>query len=563
MDLKRIAAVGGGYPLAITGVAVTALVLLPFREVLPSLTVMMLFVPVIAGIASITGVRASAAAAVLGFLVLDFFFVPPYYRWSVADVSGWLGLLVFLIVALVSGQQTARLREREREAVRGREELALLNRLSFRIASEKSASAVAEYVASQVVEILSASRAALWSHAADGTRPRCIARAGADGFAPNEERLVEWVLRSSKAVGMPSAEEVPYDLRVVSVAASEAIEGVHARGVYVPLQTADGLEGVLFADAPDAGHFSAEDGRLLAAIANLAASALERERLAEDAAHAEALREADRLKSTLVSSVSHELKTPLAAATARVTGLVEEGEGCDASRMHSELIEVADDLGRLNASIGDLLDLSRLEADAWEPRFEAHEVRDILGTVLSRQSASQRDRVHFDIAEDVGDVRADFAQLARAISNLVENALAYSPPGSDVVVGARLRDRAVRLWVEDSGPGIPDAEKPHIFEKFHRGTVAESAPTGTGLGLAIAREIVRTHEGTLGVEDVVPHGARFVLTIPAAAPADAGVAARAAADEETATKLTRRRCGSTCRTCAARSERPATSRATS
>lgn len=530
MDLKRIAAVGGGYPLALAGVAIAAAVLFPFRSMLPSLTIMMLMVPVIVGIASITGVRASAAAAVLGFLVLDFLFVPPYYQWTVASLPEWLGLLVFLIVALVTGQLAARLREREREAVRGREELALLNRLSFRIASEQSVSAVAEFAVSQVVEILGASRAALWSHGADPSRARCIARAGADGFAPDEERLVEWVLKSSKAVGMPAAEGVPYDLRVVSVPAAEAIAGVHARGVYVPLQTAGGLEGVLFADAPDARRFSAEDGRLLAAIANLAASALERERLGEDAAHAEALREADRLKSTLVSSVSHELKTPLAAATARVTGLVEEGEGCDAHRVHSELVEVADDLGRLNASIGDLLDLSRLEADAWEPRFEAHDVRDVLGTVLSRQPASQRDRLRFDIAENVGDVRADFAQLARAISNLVENALAYSAPGSEVVVGARGHERTVRVWVEDSGPGIPDAEKPHIFEKFHRGTVAGSAPSGTGLGLAIAREIVRTHDGTLGVEDVAPHGARFVMTIPAAAPAAAPVATARAAD---------------------------------
>ncbi|MDO9174855.1 MAG: DUF4118 domain-containing protein, partial [Actinomycetota bacterium] len=93
MELKRIATVGGGYPLAVAGVVLAALVLLPFRALLPSLTVMMLFVPVIVGVASVTGVRASAAAAVLGFLALDFLFVPPYYRWTVASVSEWLGLL--------------------------------------------------------------------------------------------------------------------------------------------------------------------------------------------------------------------------------------------------------------------------------------------------------------------------------------------------------------------------------------------------------------------------------------------------------------------------------------
>jgi two-component system sensor histidine kinase KdpD len=531
MDLKRIAAVGRGYPLATVGVLVTALALLPFRGMLPSHTAMMLFVPVIVGIASVTGVRTSATAAVVAFLALDFLFVPPYYTWTVASVSEWIGLVVFLVVALVTGQQTARLRGREREAVRGREELALLNRLAFRIASERSVSAVAEFAVSQVVESLGASRAALWSASGDA-RARCIARAGSGGSAPDEERLVEWVLRNGKAVGMPPSEGVPYDLRVVSVTASEAIAGARARGVHVPLQTTAGLEGVLFADAPDAGRFSAEDGRLLAAIANLVASALERQRLAGDAAHAEALREADRLKSTLVDSVSHELKTPLAAATARVTGLVEEGEGVGSAHVREELAAVSTDLGRLNDSIGDLLDLSRLESDAWQPRFELAEVSDVLGTVLSKLPTG-RGRVRFDLGEGLPDVRVDFAQLARAISNLVENALAYSPPDSEVAVGARGLDGAVRLWVEDSGPGIPDAEKNAVFEKFHRGSVAGRAPSGTGLGLAIAREIVRTHGGTLGVEDVDPHGARFVMTLPAAAGVDAAADARAAVAKET------------------------------
>jgi two-component system, OmpR family, sensor histidine kinase KdpD len=291
---------------------------------------------------------------------------------------------------------------------------------------------------------------------------------------------------------------------------------VSTDGVFVPLQTSTSLEGVLFVEPAEAGGMTADDGRLLAAVSNLAAASLERQRLEADAAHTEALREADRLKSTLVSSVSHELKTPLAAATARVTGLVEVGEGCDATRVRQELLAVAEDLSRLNDSIGDLLDLSRLESDAWQPRFEPHDVRDILGTVLARLPVGQRERVHFDLAEDLPDVRADHAQLARALSNLLENALVYSPADAEVKVGARPDGATIRLWVEDAGPGVPDAEKARVFEKFYRGAAAASAPSGTGLGLAIAREIVRTHEGTLRVEDADPHGARFILTIPIA-----------------------------------------------
>ena len=515
MNLKSIAAAGGGYPLAVAVVALFSIVLLPFRPLLPSLTIMMLFVPAIIGVARATGVRVSAAASVLAFLLLDFLFVPPYYHWSVASPFEWLGLVVFLIVALVSGQQTALLRQRERAAIRSRDELALLNRLSFRVVSEKSVATVAEFIVAQVVDVLGAKRAALYSATSPTQTPVRLAEAGAAEPAANELEFVRWVMRTSKAIGLPTSENVPLDLRVVSVGASDAIAGVVADGAYLPLQTAVGLEGVLFAEQPDSGAFAADDARLLAAVANLAAASLERQRLEGEAAHAEALREADRLKSTLMNSVSHELKTPLAAATARVTGLVEEGEGRTAARVSEELSAVADDLARLNDSIGDLLDLSRLESDAWQPVFEDHDLRDILGTVLSRLPAEQRDRVHFEIADDTPDVRADFAQLARAISNLIENALVYSPAGTEVEVGTRPLGDSVQLRVQDRGPGVPDAEKPLVFGKFYRGSASSSAPAGTGLGLAIAAEIVRTHDGTLGVEDAPGGGARFVLTIPA------------------------------------------------
>ena len=478
---------------------------------------MLIFVPLIIGVARMAGARVAAVASVWAFLMIDLLFVPPYYRLSVASPSDWVGLLVFLVVAMISSQQAAQLRGREHAAIRRQDELALLNRLSFRMASEGSASAVADFIVAQVIEVLGARRAALYvGSSATGSPPRCLAEAGVALPSSREGALVSWVLLTSKAVGMPPARDVPYDQRIVSVGAAEAIPGVSTDGAFVPLQTSTSLEGVLFVEPGDSGRLTSDDGRLLAAVSNLAAASLERQRLEADASHAEALREADRLKSTLVSSVSHELKTPLAAATARVTGLVEEGESCDASRVREELVAVAEDLSRLNDSIGDLLDLSRLESDAWQPRFEPHEVRDILGTVLSRLPASQRDRVHFDLGQDLPDVRSDHAQLARALSNLVENALVYSNAAAAVTVGARLYGDAVRIWVQDAGPGVPDPEKVRVFEKFYRGAASASAPSGTGLGLAIAREIVRTHDGTLRVEDVDPHGARFVLTIPIA-----------------------------------------------
>jgi len=513
MDTRRITSGAGGYLLSAVLVAVWACALLPFRAVLTPATVMLLYVPVIISAGRFAGARASAFSALLAFLALDLLFVAPYYHLNVASLAEWLGLVVFLIVALVSGQQTATLRERERVALARQQELEFLNRLSLHVSSEKSVPATAEFIVSRVVEVIGAERVALYAQSDSAHGPLCLSQAGDPKPSSGEAALVAWVLRTSKAIGMPLGDGVPVDQRVVSVGPDDAVPGVAADGVYLPMQTSTGLEGVLYARL-DLRAATLNDARLLAAVANLAAAAIERQRLEEDAANASAQREADRLKATFVSSISHELKTPLAAATARVTGLIEEGEACDVERVRDELTEVADDLVRLNASIGDLLDLSRLESDAWQPTFEPCEMADILGTVLSRLPATARSRVRFRLADDLPLVDADFGQLARAISHLVENALAYSPPHSAVTVAADAGAGTLRLSVADVGPGVSSDEHERIFEKFYRGAAASTMPTGTGLGLAIAREIVDAHGGTLVVEDVSPHGARFVMSLP-------------------------------------------------
>ena len=133
-----------------TKVGLATLLFLPFRGLLQTTLFMLLYVPVIISVARLNGVRASATAAVFAFLALDLLFIPPYYHITVASLSEWLGLIVFLLIALIAGQQTGQLRSRERAAVRRQEELALLNRLAFRVASEKSVSAIAEFIVGQV-----------------------------------------------------------------------------------------------------------------------------------------------------------------------------------------------------------------------------------------------------------------------------------------------------------------------------------------------------------------------------------------------------------------------------
>jgi two-component system sensor histidine kinase KdpD len=512
MDVKRFITRGGGYPLAVLAVAAVVAAILPFRAVLPPPAVMLACVPVIVALAYAAGPGPSAVSALAAFVAVNFFFVPPYHRLSVSSPSEWVALVVFLLVALVSGQQAARVRERELTAVRRRNELELLNRLSFRIAGENAPESTAQFVAEQVAAVLGAERASVYVGTTGAGAPRCIGSAGAPSSTSGEAALVAWALRNTTAIGLPEGDEASA-AELPSVAADGAIPGIIADGVYLPLMTGGSPEGVLFVSFP-ASKITPVHGRFLVAVANLMAAVFERQRLEEESARAAALKESDRLKSTLVSSVSHELKTPLAAATARITGLIDEFGGEPDSRSRQELVAVAEDLGRLNDSIADLLDLSRLESDAWRPQFEQHEIGDVLGTVVARMSADDRARVRFELAPELPLVAVDFAQLARAITNLIDNALRYSPAEQDVVVGAAVEGGELRLWVLDRGPGVADAEKPLVFDKFFRGAASGVAPGGTGLGLAICHEIVRSHGGNVWVEDGDAGGARFILALP-------------------------------------------------
>jgi len=515
MDVKRMWEWGGGYPLAIAGVAVVTAACLPLRGQFGVQTFMLLYVPVIVIVARFAGTRPSAFSSVLAVLALDVLFTQPFYRFTISNPAEWIALGVFLVVALITGRQTGNLHKREQAAVRRQRELTLLNRLSFHVVSDKSVGTAAELTAEQITTVLGARRAAVYAKTDNG-RVELLAYSGEDG-SENESDFVEWVMLEDKAIGLPKSLSASLEPRPVGVGVSEALDGKTADGVYLPLQTTEGLEGVLYAHTHFDSETPEEDARFLVAVANLAGAALERKRLESEAAALTVEREADNLKSTIISSVSHELKTPLSAATARITGLLEEGEGCGSQRVREEMQAISGDLTRLNTAIVDLIDVSRLESDAWQPQVELYEVPEILGTVLSKLPDEQMAaRVVFDIPERVPFVYVDFSQIARALANIVENALIYSPPTEPVRVQVTHDSNEVHITVEDRGPGVTDAEKDVIFSKFYRGAAAAAVPGGTGLGLAIAREIVKSQGGHIEVEDASPQGARFVVSLPVA-----------------------------------------------
>jgi two-component system, OmpR family, sensor histidine kinase KdpD len=483
----------------------------------------LLYLLIIAFVASLCGVRPALAAALLSFLTWNFFFLPPYNKFIVHDPKDWLSLAVFLAVGILIGIQTGRIREREKEAQAREQETALLNRFSAHLVSNLTEMEMGKILISEVGHLVQAEAVALFLPDREDRLTELVAAPVAGQREPEIKGLAEWAYRQSKAVGLPVIPETKETLSggwPITVNPDETGISSPRNAIFLPLQTSTYQSGVLYLKLPTAQEdLGLHEVRLLVALANQAAIFLERRHLQAIATQAEAAQEADRLKSTLVSAVSHELKTPLSSMTATVTNLLAGDIEWQEAGVKEEIRALQKDLKRLNNSINSLLDLSRLEASEWKPQLEWYDLGEILGNVLAEFSPKERARISFALPEDLPQIRVDFPQWARALHNLLENALTYGGEGP-VRVGASTTPKEVRLWVEDEGPGITAEEQTRVFEKFYRGKTAAAVPSGTGLGLTIAAEIVRFHNGRIWIEEARPQGARFVIALPKSEPSE-------------------------------------------
>lgn len=284
---------------------------------------------------------------------------------------------------------------------------------------------------------------------------------------------------------------------------------------YLPVVSASGVAGIIYATRPEgAGPWKKREVRTLQFAAELLGSLLERDRYHAQATHLEASAKADELKSSILLSVSHDIKTPLAAAAATVSGLIESARESGNQRAYEHLLAVEDDLATLNSRIGELIDLSRLEGSSWKSNMDWNDVCDLYPIIARELSEAARDRVRFSTSTDTPPFRFDLVQVGRALHHIVENALLYSPPDSPVSVEVTYDAANVYISVTDEGPGVRPDEADAVFEKFHRGSAGEATSHGTGLGLAIALHIVKVHGGDIRVENVQPTGARFTIVLP-------------------------------------------------
>jgi two-component system sensor histidine kinase KdpD len=290
--------------------------------------------------------------------------------------------------------------------------------------------------------------------------------------------------------------------------------------LYVPIATAQRVIGVLeVTGSMGGGRFAAEEEEVLASFANQAALALERTRLADEEARAAVLARSDDLKSALLAAVSHDLRTPLAAIKASVTSLLDPGVAWDEETRIEFLHAIDEETDRLTRLVSNLLDLSRVEGGALRPQKEWYDVAELVGDVAARLAGmAAGHHLRADIPIELPLVRFDYVEIAQVLTNLVENAVKYTPPGATIAISARAADGVVELAVSDTGPGIPAADATRVFERFHRGE-RTGRVSGLGIGLTISKGLVEAHGGRIWIEPGAGTGTtvRFSLPVDAVA----------------------------------------------
>jgi two-component system, OmpR family, sensor histidine kinase KdpD len=491
--------------------------MLAVRDSLDKAHVALAYLLLVLGASSRGGRTLGLALAVAAFGCLNFFFIFPYHTFVVAEPLDWLVLAAFLITGMVAAHLLARAQS---EATAARQRAIEIDRLSS-LGSETLNAGRAEDALTAITAVIRATldvaRCEIYLRDESRRSVTLAAGAGIEPPAPVEptvladSRLVEWVAESGRAVveRVDGATRVGLDAAVSGGAG--AVDLADARTLLLPLLVRGRTVGVLRIAHTSRLSLDAERRRFVEAISYYAALGTERVRLVAAAEHAEALRQADQLKNAVLASVSHDLRTPLTTIKALAHDIRADGD--------ERAVTIEEEADRLNRFVADLLDLSRLAGGALVLHPEINAAEDLLGAALQRVGGTLRGRTleaSLDPAEALLLGRFDFAHSLRALVNLIENALKYSPADSSIDVTARRNGEALEFVVADRGPGVPPAERERIFEPFYRPSGAAPDAAGAGLGLSIARGLAEAQGGSVRHAPRDGGGSLFILSLPAA-----------------------------------------------
>ncbi|MDA8413204.1 MAG: sensor histidine kinase KdpD [Desulfobacteraceae bacterium] len=463
----------------------------PFLE--PTNMVMLYLLAVV--VASVRlGRKPAIATAFLGVLAFDFFFVPPRLTFVVADTQYLMTFLGLFVVGVVISTLVARSRERA-DVMRAREvQTASLYYLSRDLAASVDITAVLGAVVRNVEEALNARVVILLPEG-----ERLDIQAASEGLLMDvkEQAVADWSFRNSHPAGR----------------ATDTL--VSAEMIYLPLRTPAsvlGVMGVKLVNEPD--YHSQENRRLLDAFATQAAMAMERIQFSRQAEQTQILQARENLERALLNSISHDLRSPLSTVTGVLTSLKEEGEHLGDSARRELLETACGEAERLNRFVGNLLDMTRIEAGAVKLNLEPCDVQELVGCALTvLETRSDTRKVSFKMQPVMPLVPMDLVLMIQVLVNLLDNSLKYSPPGSPVEIFATTDAPWLVLEVADRGPGVPEHDLKRVFDKFYRIPVPEGAG-GTGLGLSICKGIVEAHGGRITAENRTGGGLSIVMRLP-------------------------------------------------
>jgi two-component system sensor histidine kinase KdpD len=437
------------------------------------------------------GRKPSVLAAVLSVAAFDFFFVPPYLTFAVSDTQYVVTFGVMLVVSLLISTLAVRVKAQAEDAAQRGQRTQTLYDLTRELATTTTAEQLAAVTARQLSGLLRGT-AELLLPAADGRL--------APGQTPplgeaRETAVAQWVFEHARPAGL----------------GTDTLPG--AAALYLPLRGARAPVGVL-AVRPDEAllPLAPDQLELLETLAHQAASNLERVRLAGEAEQARVAAETERLRSTLLSSVSHDFRTPLAAITGAASGLL--GGDSLAPDTRADLARtVYEEAVRLNRIVTNLLDMTRLESGSLRLDKQWHSLEELIGAAVGRIERSlDGRRLRIALPEELPLVSVDAGLIEQLLFNLLENAVKHTPAGARLEITAVRRDGEVELSVANDGPPLPAGEEERVFEKFFRRS--SQAQGGVGLGLAICRAIAQAHGGRIWAENRPSGGVTFRLVLP-------------------------------------------------
>lgn len=450
--------------------AATALLFL-LHGLLDTTLVALLYLIPLGVITALWGLGPGLASAVVTFFALNYFFIQPYYTLAVHRPSDVVILVIFLFVSIVISQLVGRSKASLAAATAREREATQLYELSAALAGAQDDATILKTLVTKTQQTFNAQRVEVTVTPPGGAGP---VRRGVPAVPGQEALPPAWT---------------------------------------IPLQTVRGEVGTIRIWHAESA-LQPEQERLLYTFASQGALALERAWLTQTETRARVLEESDRLKSALLSSVSHELRTPLATIKAAATSLRGGGVAWKSKAREDLLAAVDDEADHLNRLVGNLLDMSRIEAGALKPQRQWNLLSEIVGGVISRlRTSTEQHTLIVEIPDDLPFVPVDYVQMEQVFDNLVSNSLKYAPVNTTIYIRARKQtDDTLLVTVANQGPHVPEEHLQRIFDKFYRVTDADRV-TGTGLGLSICKGIIAAHGGTIWAENL-PDGFAFNFTLP-------------------------------------------------